>query len=42
MMDKGWEQVVPALGILAAGAAYLLIDPGSTGSLLSMITFRQS
>ncbi|MBZ4193210.1 MAG: amino acid adenylation domain-containing protein [Candidatus Contendobacter sp.] len=26
-MDKGWEQAAAALGILAAGAAYLPIDP---------------
>ena len=25
-MDKGWEQVVGILGILASGAAYLPID----------------
>jgi amino acid adenylation domain-containing protein len=28
VMEKGWEQVVAALGILASGAAYLPIDPG--------------
>lgn len=27
VMDKGWEQVVAALSILAAGAAYVPIDP---------------
>ncbi|MBO3457408.1 non-ribosomal peptide synthetase [Aetokthonos hydrillicola Thurmond2011] len=27
MMEKGWEQIVAALGILAAGAAYVPIDP---------------
>ncbi len=27
VMEKGWEQVVAALGILAAGAAYLPVDP---------------
>ncbi len=27
IMEKGWEQVVAALGILAAGAAYVPIDP---------------
>lgn len=27
VMDKGWEQIVAVLGILAAGAAYLPIDP---------------
>ena len=26
-MDKGWEQIAAALGILAAGAAYVPIDP---------------
>ncbi|MBP5971289.1 amino acid adenylation domain-containing protein [Brasilonema sp. CT11] len=28
VMSQGWEQVVAALGILAAGAAYVPIDPG--------------
>ncbi|WP_414513679.1 amino acid adenylation domain-containing protein [Nostoc sp. PCC 9305] len=27
VMDKGWEQIVAALGILAAGAVYVPIDP---------------
>jgi len=27
IMDKGWEQIVAVLGILASGAAYLPIDP---------------
>ncbi|HYO81171.1 MAG TPA: AMP-binding protein, partial [Bryobacteraceae bacterium] len=27
VMDKGWEQIAAALGIVAAGAAYLPIDP---------------
>ena len=27
IMEKGWEQVVAVLGILASGAAYLPIDP---------------
>lgn len=27
VMDKGWEQIVAVLGILAAGAAYVPIDP---------------
>lgn len=27
IMEKGWEQVVAVLGILAAGAAYLPVDP---------------
>ncbi|GAX42271.1 barbamide biosynthesis protein BarG [Tolypothrix sp. NIES-4075] len=27
LMEKGWEQIVAVLGILAAGAAYVPIDP---------------
>ncbi|HBW29997.1 MAG TPA: non-ribosomal peptide synthetase, partial [Nostoc sp. UBA8866] len=27
VMDKGWEQIVAALAILTAGAAYVPIDP---------------
>ena len=28
VMDKGWEQVVATLAILASGAAYVPVDPG--------------
>ncbi|MCC5635072.1 amino acid adenylation domain-containing protein [Nostoc sp. CHAB 5844] len=28
VMEKGWEQIVAVMGILAAGAAYVPIDPG--------------
>jgi amino acid adenylation domain-containing protein len=28
VMEKGWEQIVAVLGILASGAAYVPIDPG--------------
>lgn len=28
VMDRGWEQIVAALGIVAAGAAYLPLDAG--------------
>ncbi|VEP17558.1 Amino acid adenylation enzyme/thioester reductase family protein [Hyella patelloides LEGE 07179] len=28
MMEKGWEQIVAVMGILASGAAYVPIDPG--------------
>ncbi|HLO49402.1 MAG TPA: condensation domain-containing protein, partial [Kamptonema sp.] len=28
VMEKGWEQLVAVMGILAAGAAYVPIDPG--------------
>src|SRR6201999_2123908 len=28
VMEKGWEQVAGALGVLASGAAYLPIDAG--------------
>ena len=28
VMEKGWEQIVGVLGVLASGAAYLPIDPG--------------
>ena len=28
VMEKGWEQIVAVLGILACGAAYVPIDPG--------------
>ena len=28
VMEKGWEQIVAVMGILASGAAYVPIDPG--------------
>ncbi|MBW4649609.1 MAG: amino acid adenylation domain-containing protein [Kastovskya adunca ATA6-11-RM4] len=28
VMEKGWEQIVSVMGVLASGAAYLPIDPG--------------
>ncbi|MBE7384661.1 MAG: amino acid adenylation domain-containing protein [Leptolyngbya sp. SIO1E4] len=28
VMEKGWEQIVAVIGILASGAAYVPIDPG--------------
>jgi len=28
VMEKGWEQIVAVMGIMAAGAAYVPIDPG--------------
>ncbi|MBE8987830.1 non-ribosomal peptide synthetase [Nostoc sp. LEGE 12450] len=28
VMEKGWEQIVTVMGILASGAAYVPIDPG--------------
>ncbi|HEX4421471.1 MAG TPA: amino acid adenylation domain-containing protein [Kofleriaceae bacterium] len=37
VMDKGWEQVVAMLGIHAAGAAYLPIDPGIPHDRLAYI-----
>ena len=37
VMDKGWEQVVAMLGIHAAGAAYLPIDPGIPHERLAYI-----
>ncbi|MCP1749196.1 non-ribosomal peptide synthetase [Bradyrhizobium japonicum] len=32
MMDKGWEQVIAVIGVLAAGAAYVPIDPALPAS----------
>jgi len=37
MMEKGWEQVVAALGILKAGAAYLPLDPTHPAERLGQI-----
>ncbi|WP_165956337.1 non-ribosomal peptide synthetase, partial [Streptomyces hainanensis] len=34
VMDKGWEQVVAAYGVLFSGAAYLPIDPGAPAERL--------
>ncbi|NMF62567.1 non-ribosomal peptide synthetase (plasmid) [Brasilonema octagenarum UFV-E1] len=37
VMEKGWEQVVATLGILAAGAAYVPIDPDLPSERLSYL-----
>nr|WP_317937097.1 non-ribosomal peptide synthetase/type I polyketide synthase [Streptomyces cellostaticus] len=37
VMDKGWEQVVAALGILRAGAAYVPIDAGVPAERLRVL-----
>ncbi|MFG2139521.1 amino acid adenylation domain-containing protein [Streptomyces sp. NPDC048650] len=37
VMDKSWEQVVAALGILKAGAAYVPVDAAMPGRRLRMI-----
>ncbi|WP_051969806.1 hybrid non-ribosomal peptide synthetase/type I polyketide synthase [Kitasatospora azatica] len=37
VMDKSWEQVVAALGILKAGAAYVPVDAATPGRRLRMI-----
>ncbi len=37
VMEKGWEQIVAVLGILAAGAAYVPIDPGLPQERLSFL-----
>ncbi|TDC59774.1 non-ribosomal peptide synthetase, partial [Streptomyces hainanensis] len=34
VMDKGWEQVVAAYGVLLSGAAYLPVDPGAPAERL--------
>ncbi len=36
-LDKGWEQVVAVLGILAAGGAYLPIDPALPAERLGFL-----
>ncbi|MER5541613.1 amino acid adenylation domain-containing protein [Streptomyces sp. NPDC002589] len=38
VMDKSWEQVVAALGILKTGAAYVPVDAAMPGRRLRMIT----
>ncbi|MDJ0795565.1 MAG: amino acid adenylation domain-containing protein [Calothrix sp. MO_167.B12] len=37
VMDKGWEQIVAALGILKSGAAYLPIDPNLPSDRLLLL-----
>ncbi|WSF36594.1 amino acid adenylation domain-containing protein [Streptomyces sp. NBC_01351] len=37
VMDKSWEQVVAALGILKSGAAYVPVDAATPGRRLRMI-----
>ncbi|OIJ88638.1 hypothetical protein BIV25_36335 [Streptomyces sp. MUSC 14] len=37
VMDKGWEQVVAALGVLKAGAAYVPVDAAMPGRRLRTI-----
>ncbi|MEM1255606.1 MAG: amino acid adenylation domain-containing protein [Cyanobacteria bacterium P01_H01_bin.21] len=37
LMDKGWEQIVAVLGILASGAAYLPIDPSLPAERLQYV-----
>jgi yersiniabactin nonribosomal peptide synthetase len=37
VMDRGWEQIVAAHGVLAAGAAYLPIDPGVPAERLAYL-----
>ncbi|GIQ70288.1 hypothetical protein XYCOK13_31120 [Xylanibacillus composti] len=37
IMEKGWEQVVGALGILKSGAAYLPVDPAHPGERRAQI-----
>ncbi|MCW6050903.1 amino acid adenylation domain-containing protein [Lyngbya sp. CCAP 1446/10] len=37
VMEKGWEQIVAVMGILAAGAAYVPIDPGLPEERLSYL-----
>ncbi|MEG4573876.1 amino acid adenylation domain-containing protein [Microcoleus sp. N3A4] len=37
VMEKGWEQIVAVMGILASGAAYVPIDPGLPEERLSYL-----
>lgn len=37
VMEKGWEQIVAVMGILASGAAYVPIDPGLPPERLSYL-----
>jgi pyochelin synthetase len=37
VMEKGWEQVVAAMGVVASGAAYLPIDPRTPQERLSYL-----
>ncbi len=40
VMDKGWEQLVAAIGVLASGAPYMPIDPEVPGSRLRFLLER--